>query len=436
MQMQNAYRWLWVCVLIGCGRGPQEGTHTGNPGPSGADFVRSDLKRDDHPNASDAERAQLGSDNQDFAFDLYAELAAGAGNGNLLMAPYSVSVGLAMTYAGAAGETKSEMKDAGHLSVPEPALHAAFNWTARELEARSAPATNYLNKELPGARLSISNAAFARKATPFHDEYLDVLALNYDAGIYRLDFARDPMKARSSINDWVADQTEDRIQDLLPANAIDASSEIVLVDAVYFNANWSVPFEEEETKDATFHAPSGDVTVPMMHGPHENWSYAEGDGYQAVALPFVPQSLRMLFILPAEGRFDEIEAKLNRGLLADVQQTMSGAPVILSIPRFEFDSAFELSTSLEALGMQHVFQAGADFSRMTDKPLYISAVQHKTFISVNEQGVEAAAATAYVGSLGTGPIPPVMTLDRPFFFLIYDRPTNQILFLGRLEDPS
>ena len=414
-------RAVLVCALGACG-----GTHTGNPGnPDGAQFVRSSLALETEPDVSQDERAQLTRDNRDFAFDLYAELAATRPGENVSISPYSISVALAMTYAGAAGTTQAEMETALHFALPEPALHRAFNARTQALLER-------------GEHVSIVNASFADKTTTFHDEYLDVLALNYDAGMYLLDFRGDPNGARESINDWVSDKTQDRISDLLPDGAITNNTRLVLADAVHFKADWAAPFDANKTKDRTFHAALGDVTVKMMTGSSDyeyDYEYAEGDGYQALAIPFEPGELRMLFVLPSEGRFDEVEASLDRAMLEDIEQNLSATDLPVFMPRFSFESEFELSSALMALGMNAAFGA-ADFSRMSDASLRISAVHHKTFVAVAENGVEAAAATAVVIRKGADTPPVELVFDRPFFFAIYDKPTGALLFLGRLSDPS
>jgi serpin B len=271
------------------------------------------------------------------------------------------------------------------------------------------------------------------------------LALNYGAGGNRLNFS-DSEGSRKTINDWVAEHTQERITDLLPKGSLDASTRFALVNAIYFNARGYAAFNPEATRDGTFHAPSGDVDAHMMLGGGTHYTYAEGDGYQALELSYVPVSLRMLIILPSEGRFDEVQAKFDRSTFSAVREQLHSELIALTLPRFTFDSKLELSSTLDALGMQRAFVAGpgpnsADFTAMADTkpPLYVSQVRHRTFIAVEESGVEAAGATAVVGGVGAIQHPPTpieVTVDRPFLFVIYDKPTGQVLFVGRLLDPT
>jgi serpin B len=219
--------------------------------------------------------------------------------------------------------------------------------------------------------------------------------------------------------------------------SIDASVVLVLANAIYFKGSWLQPFNAANTVEEAFHAPSGDVTVPMMNGFAEQ--YMAGDGYQALELPYIAPAVRMLFVLPAEGRFDEIEGALDRSRIDQIRQGLARYSVRLKLPKFSFESGFELTPALRALGMELAFQAGsADLSGIAGDPgsLYVSAVLHKAFVAVDEQGTEAAAATAVITSAVSAPPPADFFLDRPFIFLVYDEPTGQILFVGRVMDPS
>ena len=381
-----------------------------------------------------ADHEALVGGNLAFAFDLYHELLAlGLENedGNLFFSPYSISIALAMTSAGAQGQTATEMAAAMHFDLPQDQLHPAFNALDLELESRNVPA-------MEGAepfRLNIANSIWGQRGYPFLDSFLETLAANYGAGLRVLDFMADPETCRVTINDWVADHTEQRILDLIPSGAIDELTRLVLTNAIYFNASWDEKFEPEDTEDGTFTRLDGStVTVPLMH-QEKGYSYSEGDGYQAITKPYSGFDVEFVVILPEAGRFAEIEARLGPALLDGIATDYR--IVDLTMPRFSFESAFSVAAALKALGMTSAFSAGqADFNAMAEtNELFISDVIHKSFVAVDENGTEAAAATAVIMA-GTGmPEHATFTMDRPFFFLIRDR-TGALLFVGRVVDPS
>ena len=425
-------------------------TNTGNPGPvddglgapEGIAQVRSALERAVTPEVSAAELEQFGESSRDFAFDLYGQAALA--EGNVFVSPYSVQVALGMLYAGARGQTRIETASALHFELPEPALHAAFNATDRALQGRKDELAGNEYLQEPGAvpstgdiLLRVVNAAFGRRGTEFQPSYLDVLAQHYGTGMFAADFVNAPERERVAINDWVAGNTNDRILDLLPLGSIDPSVVFVLVNTIYFKGSWLDPFDAANTRPETFHAPGGDASVQMMNGFAE--TYAEGDGYQALELPYIAPALRMLFILPAEGRFAEIESGLNREVVDSMRGELSRWSVTLKVPKFSFQSSFELSAAMQALGMQQAFQMGAaDLSGIAGAPgdIFVSEIFHQTFVAVDEEGTEASAATAVIGRDVSAPPPADFFLDRPFLFLIYDEPTGQILFVGRVQDPG
>jgi serpin B len=432
---------VWLCVLLGA-VGACEGTSTGNPmegkagGPGGLgegmELLMSEVPRDPDPQLSEAERATFGADNRSFAFDLYRQLQVP--DKNLFLSPFSISVALGMTYPGAQAETEAQMKETLHFSLPEPALHAAFNGTLQTLAGRGA--------ELPeeasgtGFDLRIVNQAFGQQGYPFLDSYLDVLAQHYGSGLISVNFANSE-PTRVQINDWVSLQTETRVKDLLPPGALTADTRLVLTNAVYFKASWLSQFKVEDTREAPFQAPSGERTVSMMRQMLDA-PYVEGPGYQAVELAYLSPAVRMLFILPAEGELASIAAALDEGLFTEIRQGLGMHEVTLAVPRFQFESENPLKGPLVELGMPIPFSDSADFSAIAGgvEPLFIDEVYHKAFVAVDEEGTEAAAATAVVVSTDSSKPTAQMTLDRPFIFAIYDEPTGQILFLGQLTNPG
>ena len=380
-----------------------------------------------------SEMADLVSGTNDFAFDLYQVLSAD--NGNLFYSPYSISLALAMTYAGARGETEQQMAQALGFVLPQERLHPAFSHLTEELASRGEGAAG---KDDNGFRLNIANAIWGQEGYRFLAEFLDMLDANYGAGMRSLDFVSDPEQARLIINEWASDETEGRIEDLVPPDAIDALTRLVLTNAIYFNAAWSQPFSPEATRDGAFYLLDGDqVTLPMMR-QSGHFDYAEGDGYQAIQLPYDGYETSMVILLPARGEFGGFEGTLNAGTVETILQDLEPKQVSLSMPRFEYDSDFSLKETLAALGMPDAFASAADFSGMTgNRELFISEVIHKAFVSVDEEGTEAAAATAVMMPLSAAPEEPIeFTADRPFVFLIRDNLTGTILFVGRVVNPG
>jgi len=339
-----------------------------------------------------------------------------------------------MTYGGARSETEAQMANALRFSLPQSRLHPAFNALALELDSRGEGAQG---KDDEGFRLNIINAIWGQQDYEFLTEFLDLLAVNYGAGLRVLDFIGATEESRVTINDWVADQTEGRIEDLIPQGLINAMTRLVLTNAIYFNAAWEYPFDEDITQDGVFHLLDGSqVTVPMM-SQKESFGYAEGDGYQAVELPYDGDELSMVILLPTSGQFESFEEALDAAQVDGIIGSLERWQVDLTMPKFEFDSSFSLLEALSAMGMPIAFSGSADFSGMTgNRELYIADVVHKAFVSVDEEGTEAAAATAVVMELTAMPDVVEVTIDRPFIFLIRDIETGTILFVGRTLDPS
>jgi len=404
--------------LAGCGQG-MEIAHSAKQRVTSPDVPAPDL-------------VGLVSGNSAFAFDLYQALREK--DGNLFYSPYSISLALAMTYAGARGETERQMADALHFTLPQERLHPALNRLDLELAQRGEGAQG---KDQKGFRLNIVNALWGQDGYDFLPQFLDVLAQDYGAGLRVLDFASAPEQARAKINQWVSEQTEGRIKDLLPQGAIGALTRLVLTNAIYFNAAWANPFEPGQTKDGPFHLlDGGRVSVPMM-SQTGRFGYAEGEGYQAVELPYDGRALAMVVLLPRPGEFERFEGALDAARVEQTIESLEDRQVALTMPRFECESEFSLQEALATLGMPVAFSDQADFSGMTgSRGLYIDAVVHKAFVSVDEAGTEAAAVTVVemmVSALPEGLVQ--VTVDRPFVFLIRDLETGAVLFVGRVVNP-
>jgi serpin B len=402
--------------------------------PAAGEMLKSDKERITSPDVSSSEQALLVEGNSAFAFKLYQELKEK--EGNLFYSPYSISLALAMTYAGARNETAEQMADTLQFILEQDRLHPAFNWLDAELARRGEGAAG---KDGEGFRLNIVNAIWGQKDYSFLTDFLDVLAENYGAGLRILDFMTETEESRLTINRWVSDQTEGRIEDLIPPGAVDALTRLVLTNAIYFNAAWEYPFDEDMTADGPFYLlDGGQVTVPMMRQT-ESFGYTGGEGYQAVELLYDGGELSMVILLPTSGNFEAFEEGLQAQQVCDIISALQLTLVTLTMPQFEFESEFSLKDTLAEMGMPIAFSGDADFSGMTgNRELFISEVVHKAFVAVDEAGTEAAAATAViVGETSVPGEPPVeVTIDRPFIFLIRDIETGAILFVGRVLNPG
>jgi len=401
--------------------------------PVAGEVLKSDKERITSPDVSTSEQALLVEGNSAFAFELYQALKGE--EDNLFYSPYSISLALAMTYAGARGETAAQMAATLQFMLEQERLHPAFNWLDAELASRGEGAQG---KDGEGFKLNIVNAIWGQKDYEFLSDFLNVLAENYGAGLRILDFITETEKSRLIINDWVSEQTEGRIEDLIPQGAIDALTRLVLTNAIYFNAAWEHPFNGNITADGPFFLlDGGQVTVPMMKQT-ESFGYTEGEGYQAVELLYDGDELSMVVLLPEAGQFEAFEEGLQSQQVDAIINDLQSTRVTLTMPKFEFDSEFSLKDTLARMGMPIAFSSEADFSGMTgNRELSISDVIHKAFVAVDEAGTEAAAATAVIMKLTATPEPPVeVTIDRPFIFLIHDIETGAILFVGRVMNPG
>lgn len=390
--------------------------------------VKSGLPRDLTPDVAPADLEKLVEGNTAFAADLYRK--ARGEPGNLFMSPHSISIALAMTYAGASGATATQMADALHFTLPEPQLHAAFDALDLALASRAANATG---DTIP-FRLSTANALFAQRGWTMLPDFLDSLAVWYGAGVRVLDFKGDPEASRGLINAWVEERTNDRIKDLLPEGTIDRDTRLVLTNAIHFSAAWDEPFEASDTADRPFTLTDGsEVMVPTLHQDVE-LGYGLGAGFRAAELPYDGGELSMVVVVPDD--LAAFEAGLDADRLHAVVASIQPHQLDLSLPKFRFDAPLGLEDYLRDLGMVDAFTDAADLSRIDgSRQLVITDVLHKGFVAIDEHGTEAAAATAVIVGDTSVPERATLAVDRPFLFFIRDRPTGALLFLGRVVDP-
>ncbi len=420
----------------GAGGGGGAGGMGGAGGGAGPGLLQSALARDLDPAADDAQLAALTQGMNRFAFDLFQEVRGD--HDNLFFSPLSIHQALGMTWAGARGDTATDMASTLHFDLPQAELHAAANRLDLALASRADDVDVCDGPDCPDGQafqLSIANALWGQTGYGFLDSFLDTLAVNYGAGMRLLDFAADAEAARQVINGWVEDATQDRIQDLLPEGSVGSATRLVLTNAIYFKASWQTPFAEGGTADADFTLASGDtVAVPTMR-VMDSFLGHQGADYDAVRLPYLGGTLSMILVAPPAGTLADFEAGLDAAGFAAIRDGLSPLSLELSVPKFTFDTDLPLTAPLQAMGMGSAF-AGADFSGMDGtRNLEITDVLHKAFVGIDEAGTEAAAATAVVVGDTSVPVFEPMALDRPLLFFIVDEPTDSILFMGRLADP-
>lgn len=422
------------CSAISPSEPSIEETETDVPSKPGVQM--SSLQRIMAPEVTEAQIQALSEGNTAFALDFYDQVRGR--DGNIIYSPFSISVALAMTMAGSAGTTETAMMDALRLNLPVDMVYPAYD--ALLLSIQNSEADD--NADLEGSPfiLNIANSIWGQSGFSFKEPFLNTLAQYFGAGIYTVDYVADPEAARQTINGWVEDETMDKIKDLIPEGAIDPLTRLVLTNAIYFNGSWYYSFNEAATTNAPFYLLNGSQSdVDMMSLTGEHLMYAKGNGFQIVRLPYMSNDFVMTLIVPDLDNFEKVESELTVDKFSEMVQGLEYKMVDLQMPKFDFESTLNANDVLIAMGMEEAFNPGiADFSGMTDEEkLFISDVLHKATITVDENGTEAAAATAVIMKL-TSAMPEdaiSLVLDRPFMFFIEHQPTSSILFMGRVVEP-
>ena len=415
--------------LVACGSNGDD-----PEGDSPGEVLQSSVERDLSPEVDEGTRAQLGDENRDFAFDMLHQIAE-SGEDNIFFSPHSISIALAMTYAGASGGTHEELGNTLRFGLDEDQLHPAFN--ALDLELATRGDVDVENGDPP--QLNVVNATWGQQGFPFSEDYLDTLALNYGAGLRAVDFVDDHDAVRERINAWVEDQTEDRIKDLLPPGSIEPSTVLVLTNAIYFLAGWEKEFSESATTDKPFARLDGtEVDAPLME-QEDSFPHFIDDDTHAISLPYVGGDMSFIALKPADADgFDEWESELDRERFDEIVGGLTNGEGTVGLPSFRFEGDYDLKALFEEMGWTNF----VELARMLEDEsggLEITDILHKSFIDLDEEGTEAAAATAVVVGETSAP-PPLegfeMHFDRTFYYAIYDHPTDTILFLGRVDDPT
>jgi len=384
------------------------------------------------PTSNPADQAEAVSGNNAFAVDLYSQLSKQPGN--LFFSPESISTAFGMAYAGARGQTATQIEHVFHFTLPTDRLHPAMGALLAAL-----------NSQHTGYELHAADALWAQQDESFLPDYLKLVQTDYGAGFRPVDFKTSPEAARAAINQWVEDQTNDKIQNLLEPGTVTAATRLILTNAIYFKGTWLNEFNLSDTNAEDFHLTAKQTAkTQMMNRTGEGYSYYDGGAFQEIELPY-QGGCSMIVLLPkAIDGLPALERSFTAAKATEwIKKLDPAAKVVLTFPRFSLTQQFELSGTLAQMGMPLAFSGAADFSGMDGKQdLAISAAIHKAFVDVTEEGTEAAAATAItmVATAMRQEIPPpppiVFRADHPFLFLIYDNDTGSILFLGRVADPT
>jgi len=399
-------------------------------------YAKSSLNRESAPSVNQEQIQILAQDNTNFALSFYDRIRQE--DGNIIFSPISLSLALSMALAGAENPTEEAMLEALQFSLPEEEIYPTFNALLLAIEeSQELPMEDSDGDEF---QLNIANSIWGQGGYDFEQEFLDTLAKNYGAGMYLVDYIGNPEIARQLINDWVEEETQEKIKDLIPPGAIDTLTRLVLANAIYFNASWQHPFDEDSTKKAPFITLDGsEIEVDMMRLFGERLLYTQEASYQAVNLPYLSNDFSMTVVVPDQGSFADFEDGFSSELITHIQNNLSSQGVNLQMPKFNYGSTISANDPLAALGMSNAFDPqSADFSGITElEKLFISEVLHKATITVDEEGTEAAAATAIImRATSIDPQEPIkFTIDRPFIYIIQHNPTGSILFMGRVTQP-
>ncbi len=378
--------------------------------------------------ATDESVSSLVDSLNDFSLDFYKEIIK-ENSGNIFFSPYSIYTALSMAYEGADGNTAEEMYNILKIEQADQITECSFGRVY-----------NLLNKKQDGYEISTANAFWAHKDYTFLESYLSLLKDYYMAEAYELDFAKN-VESADTINNWIEEKTHDKIKDMIQSSSLSDLTKLVLTNAIYFKGLWAKQFDSDNTYKTDFelsNTQKTDVDMMVYSGDDSNFNYTEIDdaGLKVLQLDYDGMDLSMFIILPIDNNITIAESQLNKENLIDWKSNLYETEVNVEIPKFKFETEYNLNQVLQNLGIEDAFNSGvADFSKMDGtRNLYISEALHKAYIEVNEEGTEAAAATSIVMSLSM--VPNQFKADHPFLFLIEHKETGAILFIGRVMNPS
>lgn len=411
---------LTVLNLVACG--PTE------VAPPGTEARSTKARITEAAPAADLE--QTVRDTNTFGFDVYKRLVSG--DENVAFSPYSLTTALAMTYPGARGETQVAFEKTLRLSLPADRFHRAMNTLDLALESRGKNASGRAGKAFA---LRSNNQLFTQKGLALVPSFLDVLAVEYGAGVRLLDFAQSPEPSRKAINEWVSVNTQKLIPELIPQGLITSDTRLALVNTLYFNAGWKKPFDKAKTATGPFARSDGSVAqVSFMAGNDLEARIGRLGDVDVLELPYSGDEVSLLVLMPPVGKLAALEASLDGAKLADLAAALTDSTSAVKLPRFEARTQARVDDVLKALGLGVAFSSNADFSGLTEaEKLLISAVVHEAVVKTDEDGTEAAAASAVI--VGRVSIPQYFEVNRPFVYVVRDRATGAALFVGRINQP-
>lgn len=413
-----------LLLLVGCG---EEQPTPEDPALTYTEFA-ANVERDLEPNINSADFEQFITGNNQFALSAYQKSLDESAGGQII-SPLSLRTALAMIYAGAEGDTKAEMADALSFDLTDESLHAGFNRLLATLDLRNLPS----DEQYPAQELSIVNAIWPQLGTQPAEEFLEVLAKNYGKGVYALDYAQNAEAARQAINDQIYDWTKGHIEDLLPENSVPSDTQLVLTSTIYLYAPWNIPFFKSYTEPRAFHNLDGtSVEVDTMRGDIP-FRYGTHNGADVLALSFRQSALEMVMLVPPHGEFTGYISQLDEEGLSDALAGLTQSRAYVEMPKFELNHTMSAMDALKSMGMQQAFSRNAEFDAIGLGSIFISTLAHQAFIKVDEDGAEAAAATAIVTLPVSAPQFEIK-VDRPFVFIIRDTATGAYLFIGHVAN--
>ena len=409
-----------ISITLGCG--PSQ------VAPPGTEVRSTKARVTQSAPAADVE--QTVRDTNTFGFDVYKRLVSG--DENLAFSPYSLTTALSMTYPGARGDTQLAFEKTLRLTLPAERFHRAMNTLDLALESRGQKASGRAGKAFA---LQSNNQLFAQKGMPLLPDFLDVLAVEYGAGVRQLDFAQSPEPSRKAINDWVSVNTQKLIPELIAQGLITTDTRLALVNTLYFNAGWKKPFDRAKTAPGPFTRTDGTVLqVSFMAGDDLEARTGRLGDVDVLELPYSGDEVSLLVLMPPAGKLAALEASLDGAKLAELVGALKDSTNAVRLPRFEARTQARADDVLKALGLEVAFSSRADFSGMTDaEQLFISAVVHEAVVKTDEDGTEAAAASAVI--VGRVSLPQYFEVNRPFVYVVRDTATGAALFVGRITQP-
>ncbi len=380
--------------------------------------------------------------NNAFAIQLYSQLAKENEGSNLFFSPFSMESALAMTYEGARGTTAEQMFKTLQFDAATGNQRNAPPIENAKIHDGFSQLTQRYNRDNKPYQLAIANSLWGEKTMPFREAFIKAMQDHYGAGVNSVSFRTQFEKVRKQINTWVEGRTNERIKDLLPDGSLDRLTRLVLVNAIYFKSDWASQFDVKNTGKRPFKLHDGtQIHHELMHQSGNKYPHTKQKDFAAIELPYKGDELSMLVLLPeTHDGLPALEKRLSPQFISGVVSKLKSEKMAVMLPKFKLETKYKMKPTLKAMGMVDLFGRKADLTGLTDssdgKALYVDQVYHNAFVEVNEEGSEAAAATAVVVRKRSAPRQSWFYASHPFIFAIRDRQTGTILFLGRVMNPA